>query len=82
MAVNPPELDQTDWRILAALQQDGRMSFAELGRTVAMSASAVTERVRRLEELGVISGYRAVVAPERVGLHIMAIVRLRHPTGN
>ncbi|MFI5839974.1 Lrp/AsnC family transcriptional regulator [Catenuloplanes sp. NPDC051500] len=82
MTANPPELDQTDWRILDALQQDGRMSFAELARTVAMSASAVTERVRRLEEVGVISGYRAVVAPERVGLGIMAFVRLRYPTGN
>lgn len=82
MAAVSPELDQTDWRILAELQRDGRISFAELARTVAMSASAVTERVRRLEELGVISGYRAVVTPERVGLHIMAFVRLRYPTGN
>lgn len=44
--------DATDWRILDALQQDGRASFAELARAVAMSPSAVTERVRRLEEAG------------------------------
>jgi Lrp/AsnC family transcriptional regulator, leucine-responsive regulatory protein len=47
-----------------------------------MSASAVTERVRRLEEAGVISGYRATVDPARVGLDVMAFVRLRYPTGN
>src|SRR4051812_15018192 len=77
-----PPLDDTDWRILAALQRDGRLSFADLAREVAMSPSAVTERVRRLEEAGVITGYRATVAPERVGLPILAYVRLRHPTGN
>jgi Lrp/AsnC family leucine-responsive transcriptional regulator len=47
-----------------------------------MSPSAVTERVRRLEESGVIAGYRATVSPERVGLDVMAFVRLRYPTGN
>ncbi|MEU5402250.1 Lrp/AsnC family transcriptional regulator [Streptomyces sp. NPDC005963] len=75
-------LDETDMRILEALQKDGRASYAELARAVAMSASAVTERVRRLEESGVISGYSAVVEPERLGLGILAFVRLRYPTGN
>src|SRR5215470_9284725 len=75
-------LDETDLRILEALQQDGRASYAELARTVSMSASAVTERVRRLEESGVIGGYSAVVDPERLGLGILAFVRLRYPTGN
>ncbi|TDD29611.1 Lrp/AsnC family transcriptional regulator [Nonomuraea terrae] len=75
-------LDETDMRILEALQRDGRASYAELARTVSMSASAVTERVRRLEESGVISGYSAVVDPERLGLGILAFVRLRYPTGN
>ncbi|WP_299536968.1 Lrp/AsnC family transcriptional regulator [uncultured Streptomyces sp.] len=74
--------DATDHRILDVLQRDGRASFAELARAVAMSPSAVTERVRRLEELGVISGYTATVDPERVGLPILAFVRLRYPNGN
>ena len=82
MAVGSPALDATDWRILDALQDDGRMSFADLARAVAMSPSAVAERVRRLEESGVITGYRATISPERVGLSIMAFVRLRYPTGN
>jgi Lrp/AsnC family leucine-responsive transcriptional regulator len=75
-------LDETDWRLLAVLQRDGRASFAELARAVAMSPSAVAERVRRLEESGVVAGYEAVVDPERVGLGILAFVRLRYPTGN
>src|SRR5687768_10383531 len=75
-------LDRTDWQLLAELQRDGRATYAELARAVAMSASAVAERIRRLEEAGVIAGYRAVVDPERVGLTVMAFVRLRYPTGN
>ncbi|MEU9860302.1 Lrp/AsnC family transcriptional regulator [Streptomyces sp. NPDC047971] len=74
--------DATDWRILQALQTEGRASFAELARAVSMSASAVTERVRRLEEAGVIAGYTAVVDQERLGLPILAFVRLRYPNGN
>ncbi|GIF54538.1 Lrp/AsnC family transcriptional regulator [Asanoa iriomotensis] len=82
MAVESPVLDATDWRLLASLQSTGRASYAELARAVAMSPSAVAERVRRLEELGVVAGYRAVVPPAVVGLTIMAFVRLRYPTGN
>ncbi|MER5872639.1 Lrp/AsnC family transcriptional regulator [Streptomyces sp. NPDC002044] len=74
--------DATDWRILEALQRDGRASFTELARAVSMSASAVTERVRRLEEVGVITGYTAVVSPEKLGKSILALVRLRYPHGN
>ncbi|MER5310567.1 Lrp/AsnC family transcriptional regulator [Streptomyces sp. NPDC002773] len=74
--------DATDWRILEALQTEGRASFAELARTVSMSPSAVTERVRRLEEAGVITGYTAIVDQDRLGLPILAFVRLRYPHGN
>lgn len=82
MTEESPELDETDWQILGVLQRDARTSFAELARQVAMSPSAVTERVRRLEESGVIVGYRAEIDPARVGLTILALVRLRYPTGN
>ncbi|WP_026120617.1 Lrp/AsnC family transcriptional regulator [Nocardiopsis potens] len=75
-------LDATDRRLLAALQADGRAGYTELARKVAMSPSSVAERVRRLEEDGVITGYTAVVDPQRIGLPIMALVRLRHPTAN
>ncbi|MFD7661192.1 Lrp/AsnC family transcriptional regulator [Streptomyces sp. NPDC059788] len=74
--------DATDWRILDVLQRNGRAGYAELARAVNMSASAVTERVRRLEEAGVISGYAAVVEPAGIGLSVLAFVRLRYPNGN
>ncbi|MCQ6555057.1 Lrp/AsnC family transcriptional regulator [Streptomyces sp. C10-9-1] len=74
--------DTTDRRILAVLQAQGRIGFTQLAREVAMSASAVTERVRRLEDAGVITGYAAVVEPERLGLPVLAFVRLRYPNGN
>ncbi|MET9982313.1 Lrp/AsnC family transcriptional regulator [Streptomyces rochei] len=74
--------DATDWLLLDALQRNARAGYAELARAVSMSASAVTERVRRMEEAGIIQGYAAVVDPERLGLPILAFVRLRHPTAN
>lgn len=77
-----PTVDKTDWRLLQELQRDGRSSYADLARAVAMSPSAVAERVRRLEEAGVIAGYHATVDPESVGLQVMAFVRLRYPNGN
>ncbi|MDQ2739810.1 MAG: Lrp/AsnC family transcriptional regulator, partial [Actinomycetota bacterium] len=73
------ELDETDWAILDRLQQDGRISLTELGKGVNLSASATTERVRRLEAAGVITGYGARVDLEKVGYPVMAVVRLRYP---
>jgi Lrp/AsnC family transcriptional regulator, leucine-responsive regulatory protein len=75
-------LDVTDWSLLDELQSDGRLSVAELARRVSMSPSAVTERLRRLEERGIVAGYSARVAPERIGLDILAFIRLRYPLSN
>ncbi|MFJ6793880.1 Lrp/AsnC family transcriptional regulator [Streptomyces sp. NPDC091268] len=72
-------LDGTDWAILAEVQRDGRIPFTELARRVNLSASATKERVRRLEEAGVITGYRAEVNLERTGYPVMAVVRLKYP---
>ncbi|GGY05853.1 Lrp/AsnC family transcriptional regulator [Streptomyces hiroshimensis] len=72
-------LDATDWAILREVQRDGRIPFTELARRVNLSASATKERVRRLEEAEVITGYRAEVNPERTGYPVMAVVRLKYP---
>ncbi|WP_367135671.1 Lrp/AsnC family transcriptional regulator [Saccharothrix sp. HUAS TT1] len=72
-------LDPTDWAILGELQRDGRIALSELGRRVNLSASATTERVRRLESTGVITGYRAEVDLGRVGYAVLAVVRLKYP---
>ena len=75
-------LDDTDWRILAELQEDGRLSYNQLGKRVNLSSPAVAERVRRLEEAGVITGYRAEVDPGEVGLPLTAFLQLRCETGH
>ena len=72
-----PELDAVDQHVLSELQFDARVSMAELGRRVGLSAPAVTERVVRLERAGVISGYHATVNPKAIGYPIAAIVRVR-----
>jgi Lrp/AsnC family leucine-responsive transcriptional regulator len=70
-------LDETSWRLLEELQADGRLSLAELGRRAALSPPAVAERLRRLEEGGVITGYRAVIDPRRLGYGLAALIRIR-----
>ncbi|MGJ6966715.1 Lrp/AsnC family transcriptional regulator [Streptosporangium sp. G11] len=72
-------LDATDWSILVEVQRDGRIPITELGRRVSLSASATTERVRRLEAAGVITGYHADVDLEKAGFPVLAIVRLKYP---
>ena len=72
------DLDETDWDILRELQQDARASFTELARRVHLSASATTERVKRLESAGVVRGYRAVVDLDAVGITLQAVVRLKY----
>ena len=69
-------MDRVDWRILAELQQDARMFFNELSRAVNLSAPAVADRVRRLQDTGVITGYHAQVDPTRAGRAVRAIVRM------
>ena len=72
-----PILDPTDVAIIETLQDDGRISVSELGRKVGLSQPATSERLKRLEERGIIKGYRAVIDPAAVGLNMMAIIRLR-----
>jgi Lrp/AsnC family transcriptional regulator, leucine-responsive regulatory protein len=70
-------LDDMDWRILGVLQADARASFNEISRTVHLSAPAVADRVRRLEQAGVITGYHAQVDLTTAGWPVLALVRLR-----
>ena len=70
------EFDAHDAAILAALQKDARTTMAQLGRLVHLSQPAVTERVRKLELSGVITGYRAQVNYQRLGYGIRAVVRV------
>jgi Lrp/AsnC family leucine-responsive transcriptional regulator len=70
-------LDETNLRLLDELQEDGRASLAELGRRVGLSSPAVAERLRRLEDDGVITAYRAVVDPRKLGYGLGVLIRVR-----
>ncbi|MBM3217887.1 MAG: Lrp/AsnC family transcriptional regulator [Candidatus Rokubacteria bacterium] len=72
-------LDETGWRILDALQDNARIPFSELGRQVGRSAPAVGERVRRMEEAGLITGYRVELGLEKLGFPIVAVIRVAAP---
>jgi len=69
-------IDDIDRKVLTELQQDARVSYAELGRRVGLTTPAVIERVRKLEDAGVITGYRAEIDTSKVGLPITAFVRM------
>ena len=73
----PSAFDGTDARLLAELQANARLSNAELGRRVSLSAPAVADRLRRLERDGVIGGYHAEVEPKALGYTLGAIMRIR-----
>src|ERR1039458_9453506 len=72
----PAELDRISWKIVEELQQDARLSWAELGRRVGLTTPAIAERVYRLEKLGVIRGFHADISLERLGMPILIFVRL------
>ena len=67
-------LDERDRDIVSALQDDARATYADVAARVGLSASAVHDRVRKLEQLGVIRGYSAVVDPESLGLFVTALI--------
>ena len=70
-------MEETDRRIIEALTADGRLSFTELGKLTGLSTSAVHQRVKRLEQRGLITGYRATIDLEQVGLPLSAFVSIR-----
>ena len=69
-------LDTIGWNIAKALQENARLSYAALGRQVGLTAPAVAERVRKLEEAGVITGHHATVAPTKIGLALPVFIQL------
>lgn len=71
-----PHLDKISWKILKELQTDARLTYAELGRRVGLTTPAVIERIRKLEDAGIITGYRAEIDTAKVGLPIMAFIRM------
>ena len=75
------DLDALDARILSALAADARTSIAELARLVGLSPPSAAERIRRLEEAGVIEGYAVAIDPRTLGLTVAAWIRIRPMPG-
>ncbi len=73
---NERQLDTIGWRLLKLLQENARLSFRQLGETIGLTAPAVAERVRRLEDTGILTGYHAEIDLAKAGLPIMAFVHL------
>lgn len=70
-------LDDLNWKILKCLQSNARCSNAEIGRQVGISSPAVSERIKKMEDMGVIEGYKTIVSPFEVGYQLKAIITLR-----
>ncbi|MGL5651166.1 MAG: Lrp/AsnC family transcriptional regulator [Paraclostridium sp.] len=75
-------MDATDFKIIELLQEDGRISMKDLGKIVGLTSPAVSERVKRLEESGVIKGYKAIVNPDKLGRVIKSFINISLPSDN
>ena len=71
------KIDLLNWNILNCLQQNARMSNAEIGRKVGITSPAVNERIKKMEDAGVIHGYKTIVSPFETGYQLKAIITLR-----
>lgn len=71
------KLDPLNWKILQRLQQNARVSNSEIGREVGISSPAVSERIKKMEDAGIIHSYRTVVSPFETGYQLKAIITLR-----
>ena len=72
-------MDMTDHKIIEILQEDGRISMKDLGKIVGLTSPAVSERVKRLEESGIIEGYKAIISPDAFGRVIKAVIHISLP---
>lgn len=75
-------MDITDCKIIEILQEDGRISMKDLGKIVGLTSPAVSERVKRLEEAGIIQGYKAIVNPDKLGRVIKSFINIALPSEN
>jgi len=71
------KIDSLNWNILNYLQENARMSNAEIGRRVGISSPAVNERIKKMEDAGIINGYATIVSPAEIGYQLKAIITLR-----
>ncbi|WP_047416007.1 Lrp/AsnC family transcriptional regulator [Cellulophaga sp. Hel_I_12] len=71
------KIDELNWGILELLQKDARASFATIGRQVGLTPPAVAERIKKMEDLGIINGYKTIISHTQTGYQLKAIITLR-----
>ncbi len=71
------KIDDLNWKILESLQENARASFAKIGRKIGLTPPAVAERIKKMEDLGVLQGYKAMVSHAKTGHQLKAIITLR-----
>ena len=71
------QIDELNWAILTRLQENARYSFAEIGREIGLSSPAVAERVKKMEDAGVIKGYKTEISYNKTGHQLKAVITLR-----
>lgn len=74
-------LDKLNWAILEELQKNARTSFSEIGRKVGLTSPAVAERVKKMEDAGIINSYKVNLSPQKTGYQLRAVITLRAFTG-
>jgi Lrp/AsnC family leucine-responsive transcriptional regulator len=70
-------LDALNWEILQCLQENARQTNTDIGRKIGISSPAVSERIRKMEDLGIITGYTTKISPYELGFQLKAIITLR-----
>ncbi len=73
-------MDRTDYHIIEILQLDGRISMKDLGQKIGLTAPAVSERIKKLEDCGIIKGYKAIIEPSKLGMNISAFIDISLPS--
>ena len=71
------KIDDLNWAILKSLQENGRVSFATIGKKIGLSPPAVADRIKKMEDLGILLGYKAIVSYTHIGYQLKAIITLR-----
>ena len=71
------KIDDLNWAILKSLQENGRVSFAAIGKKIGLTPPAVADRIKKMEDIGILLGYKAIVSHTHIGYQLKAIITLR-----
>ena len=82
MSIDNKLLDDLNWKILAELQRNARISYTDLGKKIGLTGPAVSERILKMEDAGIIKGYRSVIDLEKIGYSLTAIINFKINPGN